>query len=87
MATSRQKEQLKQLFRKQLFKQIQLFNEAVSTDSGDWIVKGFIDIARNIYTISADTKVISKIIELLLFESNYGNLRSFFRSVPLSILT
>jgi len=67
MATSRQKEQLKQLFRKQLFKQIELFNEAVSTDSGDWIVKGFIDIARNIYTISADTKVISKIIELLLF--------------------
>jgi hypothetical protein len=55
------------LFRKQLFKQIELFNEAVSTDSGDWIVKGFIDIARNIYTISADTKVISKIIELLLF--------------------
>lgn len=55
------------MFRKQLFKQIELFNEAVSTDSGDWIVKGFIDIARNIYTISADTKVISKIIELLLF--------------------
>lgn len=43
------------------------FNRAVSTDKGDWIVKGFIDIARNIYTISVDTKVISKIIELLLF--------------------
>lgn len=35
--------------------------------NGDWIVKGFIDIAKNIYTISVDTKVISKILELLLF--------------------
>jgi hypothetical protein len=30
-------------------------------------VKGFIDVYRNLYTISVDTKVISKIIELLLF--------------------
>jgi Restriction endonuclease EcoRV len=43
------------------------FNHAVSTTKGDWIVKGFIDVARNIYTISVDTKVISKIMELLLF--------------------
>jgi len=43
------------------------FNKAVSTSKGDWIVKGFIDIAKNIYTISVDTKVISKIMELLLF--------------------
>lgn len=43
------------------------FNRAVATSNGDWIVKGFIDIARNIYTISVDTKVISKIMELLLF--------------------
>lgn len=31
------------------------------------MVKGFIDVYRNIYTISVDTKVVSKIIELLLF--------------------
>ena len=31
------------------------------------LLKGFIDIAKNIYTISVDTKVISKIMELLLF--------------------
>ena len=43
------------------------FNEAVSTKDGSWIVKGFIDIAKNIYTISIDTKVVSKIMELLLF--------------------
>jgi hypothetical protein len=35
--------------------------------NGGWTVKGFIDIAKNIYTISVDTKVISKIIELMIF--------------------
>jgi len=42
------------------------FSDVVSTPEGDWVVKGFIDIARNIYTLSVDTKVISKIMELLL---------------------
>ena len=39
----------------------------VSTDRGDWTVKGFIDIYRNIYTISLDTKIVSKILEIHLF--------------------
>ena len=43
------------------------FAAAIAVDSGEWIVKGFIDVYRNIYTISIDTKVISKIIELTLF--------------------
>lgn len=47
--------------------EVATFNSAVSTSDGDWIIKGFIDIAKNIYTISVDTKVISKIMELLLF--------------------
>ena len=42
------------------------FQKTLSTDAGDWVVKGFIDVYRNIYTISRDTKVISKIIELML---------------------
>lgn len=33
----------------------------------EWTIKGFIDIFKNIYTISSDTKVISKILELHLF--------------------
>ena len=45
------------------------FEKMVSTDAGDWIVKGFIDIFQNVYTISADTKVVSKLIELMLFPS------------------
>lgn len=43
------------------------FGESISTEDGNWVVKGFVDIHKNIYTISADTKVISKIIELYIF--------------------
>lgn len=57
----------KRSFLQALQSEAETFNSAVSTDSGDWIIKGFIDIARNVYTISVDTKVISKIMELLLF--------------------
>lgn len=33
----------------------------------EWTVRGFIDIFKNIYTISSDTKIVSKILELHLF--------------------
>jgi hypothetical protein len=36
----------------------------VSTGDGQWTVKGFIDIYKNIYTISSDSKIVSKIIEI-----------------------
>jgi hypothetical protein len=39
----------------------------ISTDDGQWTVKGFIDIYKNVYTISADTKIVSKILEIHLF--------------------
>lgn len=67
MGSSEERQKLKEEFRKQLLKCVKFFNTAVSTGKGDWVVKGFIDIARNIYTISVDTKVVSKIMELLLF--------------------
>ncbi|MCH9705650.1 MAG: restriction endonuclease [Proteobacteria bacterium] len=54
-------------FQKQLLKHTGDFHAILTTPTGDWSVKGFIDIAKNIYTISADTKVISKIIELMMF--------------------
>ena len=38
----------------------------VSTPDGQWTVKGFIDSFENIYTISGDTKVVSKILEIHL---------------------
>lgn len=39
----------------------------VSTDTGEWTIKGFIDIYKNIYTISSDTKIVSKILEIHIF--------------------
>ncbi len=39
----------------------------ISTDEGDWTIKGFIDVYKNIYTISSDTKIISKILEIHIF--------------------
>jgi len=43
------------------------FAKAVATNEGEWIIKGFIDVYRRIYTISVDTKITSKVLELLLF--------------------
>ncbi len=37
------------------------------SQNDEWTIRGFIDIFRNIYTISTDTKVISKILEIHLF--------------------
>ena len=34
---------------------------------GQWSIKGFIDVFKHVYTISSDTKVVSKILELCLF--------------------
>ncbi len=50
---------------------VNTFTPLVSTKDGQWVVKGFIDVYKNIYTISTDTKVISKIIELYIFPLLY----------------
>jgi hypothetical protein len=49
-----------------LQKEIEGYNKIIATDNGDWIVKGFIDIYKRIYSISIDTKVVSKVLEILL---------------------
>jgi Restriction endonuclease EcoRV len=54
-------------FRESLLAHFDQFRRTLATDAGDWVVKGFIDVYRNIYTISVDTKVVSKVIELMLF--------------------
>lgn len=38
----------------------------IVTESGEWAIKGFIDAGRRIYTVSSDTKLISKILEIHL---------------------
>lgn len=57
----------KEMFLQKLQSKLKTFEKAVSTNERDWIIKGFIDIYKNIYTISIDTKIISKVLELLLF--------------------
>lgn len=37
------------------------------TQNDEWTIKGFIDIFKNVYTISTDTKIISKVLELHIF--------------------
>jgi Restriction endonuclease EcoRV len=49
-----------------LQKEVETYNKIIATEKGDWIVKGFIDIYKNVYTISIDTKVVSKVMEILL---------------------
>lgn len=39
----------------------------VSAPAGDWKIRGVIDILKNIYSISNDTKIISKILEIHIF--------------------
>lgn len=39
----------------------------VSASDGQWTIKGFIDAFKNVYTLSADTKIVSKVLEIHLF--------------------
>ena len=54
-------------FLKRLQRYAASFAEAVATNEGELIIKGFIDIYRRVYTISVDTKIVSKVLELLLY--------------------
>lgn len=54
-------------FLKKLQAHASSFAKAVATNEGEWIIKGFIDVYQRIYTISVDTKIVSKVLELLLF--------------------
>lgn len=56
----------KDVFFNLLAEEVKGYKDFLETDSHDWIVKGFIDINKNVYTITNDTKVVSKIIEILL---------------------
>jgi hypothetical protein len=46
---------------------VQTLKSHVSSEDGQWTIKGFIDVFQNVYTISSDTKIISKILEIHLF--------------------
>ncbi len=46
---------------------VKTLERQISAEDGQWTIKGFIDMYKNIYTISSDTKIISKILEIHLF--------------------
>ena len=54
----------------------------VSINGKDWSIKGFVDVEQNVYTISSDTKIISKILEIQLFPK----LREFAQTVGYDIV-
>lgn len=57
----------KETFEANLEEFVSSLKEYISTEDGQWTVKGFVDIFNNVYTISADTKIVSKILEIHLF--------------------
>lgn len=58
---------VKQQFEQSLRNFVGTLQGQISDNDGKWSIKGFIDIYKNIYTISADTKIVSKILEIHIF--------------------
>jgi DNA adenine methylase len=57
----------KEKFARNLEQFVTELGDYVGSGDGQWTVKGFIDIFKNVYTISSDTKIVSKILEIHLF--------------------
>lgn len=64
---TKEKNKYKSEFKKKLETFSEKLEKYVSSENGDWSVKGFIDVYKNIYTISSDTKIVSKILEIHIF--------------------
>jgi len=56
----------KKVFQELLAEEVKSYKALLETPDNDWIVKGFIDVNKNIYGITNDTKVVSKVIEIVL---------------------
>ena len=61
------RDKIKSNFKNALTAFAEKLQQHVSTANGEWSVKGFVDVYKNIYTISSDTKIISKILEIHIF--------------------
>jgi hypothetical protein len=68
----RKHEKAKAEFKQALTEFVNTLQRQIATEDLQWTVKGFIDAFRNIYTISADTKLVSKILEIHLFPKILG---------------
>jgi Restriction endonuclease EcoRV len=65
--TAEERLRAKEQFADSLCALIGTLREYVCTEDGQWAVKGFIDTYRNVYSISSDTKITSKILEIHIF--------------------
>lgn len=63
----KEKQRYKNKFETALNEFVKDLKSFVSIETGEWTIKGFIDIYKNIYTISSDTKIVSKILEIHIF--------------------
>ena len=61
------KDLIKQKFIKDFKEFSKTLYDVASCPNGQWTVKGFIDVFKNVYTISSDTKIVSKILEIHLY--------------------
>ncbi len=62
-------DKIKAKFIKDFKGSLETLRQSVTIEDQDfqWTIKGFLDVYKNLYTISSDTKVVSKILELHLF--------------------
>ena len=60
-------EECKQQFIEAFRAELDELKDSISCEDGQWTIKGFIDVYRNVYTLSSDTKILSKILEIHLF--------------------
>ncbi len=65
--TKEEKNKIKSEFLQQVQSFAETLKEYVSTPDNQWTIKGFIDVFERIYTISNDTKIVSKVLEIQLF--------------------
>jgi len=73
----------KEKFKNILDEFLEQLDDYVSTNDNQWKIKWFIDNLLNVYTISSDTKIISKILEIHLFPLflDFAN-KNWFELVP-----
>lgn len=67
MKNDNQKKETKNQFAILLSEFVSKLSSHVCTEDGQWAVKGFIDAYRKVYSISSDSKVTSKILEIHIF--------------------
>jgi len=75
---------IKAVFVQSLKDSLNELQSAVSTRNLDWTIRGFVDIHKNLFSVSDDTKVVSKIMEIQLLPllNQIGNKMGYDVQIP-----